>query len=1279
MCRERHNSEQGVERVTVLVLMLALMLGAGLVRPSQAQSYLLDEYPNAYAAYSLRKLRSDYGGPAVRVRRSSDGAEQDFGFVSDDLDVAGIEGWLGNSDGYLVRWYSQIDAHPALVVKDEAPEPPLIARAGTVILDGQGLPRISFFGVDALMVDRPGLPTPVNTGNMAVMLTGESINSMGYILQIGGGGGIWANLSPTISAEGGHRLRIKGVGEYSGDETLHTWSPGSTVYAWNISANTIRFFDKHEGFAETSGVSASEMHAFVTVGAPDRPRSDEFNWDGYLSEIIIFPGLSSEESYQRRYDLTNAYWKVGPANYVPGSLLPQQFDYQVTLYNWLKSVRLQDVTLPLAPLSWDGSYSDVDALADLWIQLEGASASSVVRAEPEWYVLDAGNGKGIEATGTVRIWHQPKGSGDYKGNPPRSWSNEPAFLYQLDIPLSSGGQGNPYYNLPSMGRRALIVAAVDMMMYHREMLVGDGYATWQDMYGKALLGWAEAYRWCKEVLSENVQLAFEEGFEYFLDQTIKVGARAVNTNMDMFGVQAAAEIYMATGSLDLKSKAVAAVRRILFGYPDGELGVRHKVFKAGSDYDGGVFDPSGFIMEGDQPVIFYGGESIYHLMGALAAVTDRGTGDVPAEWIFLEEVVRRSQLWRTYQQFFDPGVASSGVGGIKARRQYHAGASFDGRTSAGVPEGQANEIWRFVSLADRFEESRHVMRKENDKIMLPSVAELQRDIVDKLAYLTGELSSVYTDMPKEWAGWSPWTKATPYLPTRGWYSRLRALIDADDPTTYPPVARRGVHFNRAFGGDPVGEQYWAFKSSDGERDWGFFMEAQARQGTYGGWYGGKIETFWTEATGVVLLSRKGKSGCDGGVEDSECFGNLDYKAGHHVWGRDENGRGFTTLLLRGRELARTSTFRIQEQTPRVSVRNIFNDPSHASKSSSSITGEETGSELEGSVEITNEIEALDNGVRVTHTIVSDGSDGVSELWASIPVFLRLYNPYRAGTDWQADLGDTTIEYWNGASWQPMPEDADVPEIVTTMKLRLGRDFLLGDGPQYVYVGFDEVQRVRLSTQIYHDPYQSKTRVRTVHFDLHGNPGTVKQMPTALSMSYAITTTEPQSESGKSTSVTQTLSLQAGWNLMGGSVQPPDPSIEQLFAEVLPSIAIVKDEQGRIFSPEYDINTIGTWRPDEAYQVYAREAVELQVSGTPLIPSETPITLTAGWNLLPFIGASSMPVADALQSIQGAVVIVKDNDGNVYYPEAGLNQIGQLQAGRGYKIYVTQDATLYYPE
>jgi len=70
--------------------------------------YLLDDYPAALVAYSLRKLDSDYAGYAIRVRRASDDAEQDIGFVSNrDLDTAALKSFIGSSNAFVSIWYDQ--------------------------------------------------------------------------------------------------------------------------------------------------------------------------------------------------------------------------------------------------------------------------------------------------------------------------------------------------------------------------------------------------------------------------------------------------------------------------------------------------------------------------------------------------------------------------------------------------------------------------------------------------------------------------------------------------------------------------------------------------------------------------------------------------------------------------------------------------------------------------------------------------------------------------------------------------------------------------------------------------------------------------------------------------------------------------------------------------------------------------------------------------------------------------------------------------------------------
>ena len=68
---------------------------------------LLDTYPGAAAAYSLRKLRSAYTGFCIRVTRASDLVQQDIGFVNNVLDLTTLQTFIGSSSGAVNTWYDQ--------------------------------------------------------------------------------------------------------------------------------------------------------------------------------------------------------------------------------------------------------------------------------------------------------------------------------------------------------------------------------------------------------------------------------------------------------------------------------------------------------------------------------------------------------------------------------------------------------------------------------------------------------------------------------------------------------------------------------------------------------------------------------------------------------------------------------------------------------------------------------------------------------------------------------------------------------------------------------------------------------------------------------------------------------------------------------------------------------------------------------------------------------------------------------------------------------------------
>ena len=106
----------------------------------------MDEYGGASAGYSLRLLRSDYNGNCVTVRRASDNATQNIGFVDDELDVASLETFCSGTDGFVTTWFDQ-SGNGNNAVQTTASAQPKIVSSGSVILEN-GKPTIEFDGVD---------------------------------------------------------------------------------------------------------------------------------------------------------------------------------------------------------------------------------------------------------------------------------------------------------------------------------------------------------------------------------------------------------------------------------------------------------------------------------------------------------------------------------------------------------------------------------------------------------------------------------------------------------------------------------------------------------------------------------------------------------------------------------------------------------------------------------------------------------------------------------------------------------------------------------------------------------------------------------------------------------------------------------------------------------------------------------------------------------------------------------------------------------------------------
>lgn len=165
---------------------------------------LLDSYSGAGVAYSMRKLKSDYAGSAIRVRRTRDNAEQDIGFVNNQLDTASLQSFVGSlnlidySENFTV-WFSNLGAS-------------VTASATTDPLGGNNGTRLTFASSISSEIYRQPITWQTITYNISIYARSDSKSK--FRVKIWNGStatnssdititGTWARYDVTMSVNAG--------------------------------------------------------------------------------------------------------------------------------------------------------------------------------------------------------------------------------------------------------------------------------------------------------------------------------------------------------------------------------------------------------------------------------------------------------------------------------------------------------------------------------------------------------------------------------------------------------------------------------------------------------------------------------------------------------------------------------------------------------------------------------------------------------------------------------------------------------------------------------------------------------------------------------------------------------------------------------------------------------------------------------------------------------------------------------------------------------------------
>jgi len=256
---------------------------------------LLDDYPDAAAAYSLRKLRTAYTGDSIEVRRSSDNSYQDIGFDSNaELDTASLLSFVGaGNNGTVPIWYDQSGNTNNQIQTASSPQPQIVNSGSLITLNEKATSR---FGSNRFMKTASavslGSPsemwifcvvnlTNVSTYNWIYGSSAPSNNDGGFNIYLGGG-------DLFVGIQGATYVQSK-TPITTGNKIISVRIRGgqTTANAIEIYINSVQatLTATHNG---TSNATFSDF--IQTLGTRD---DNLFRYIGDVSEVLLKTGEQS--------------------------------------------------------------------------------------------------------------------------------------------------------------------------------------------------------------------------------------------------------------------------------------------------------------------------------------------------------------------------------------------------------------------------------------------------------------------------------------------------------------------------------------------------------------------------------------------------------------------------------------------------------------------------------------------------------------------------------------------------------------------------------------------------------------------------------------------------------------------------------------------------------------------------------------------------------------------------------------------------------------------------
>lgn len=157
-------------------------------------------------------------------------------------------------------------------------------------------------------------------------------------------------------------------------------------------------------------------------------------------------------------------------------------------------------------------------------------------------------------------------------------------------------------------------------------------------------------------------------------------------------------------------------------------------------------------------------------------------------------------------------------------------------------------------------------------------------------------------------------------------------------------------------------------------------------------------------------------------------------------------------------------------------------------------------------------------------------------------------------------------------------------------------------------------------------------------------------------------------------VTHTITIPAGWRGISANVSPANSSLETLFGSHGDDFKMIFNLEGA-FCPDYDINTITSWKSDNGYAVKTANPITIEFQGWPM--QNKLLELDAGWNLIPVLTNEPYDVWNIIDWTMTLPVLKEVAGTRIFWPEKGIWTLDYLEPNKSYYLYLSEPSIIIF--